>query len=62
MQLKTEISAKFVTSLPPETTEAQVSLDALNKHVEDICETLQPIFVKLIVEMLELKRATHTKG
>jgi hypothetical protein len=61
MQLRTEIVAKFVTDVPP-SPEEQVSLDALNKHVEDICESLQPTFTNLIIEMLELKRQTFTKG
>lgn len=59
MSLETKISAQFFTSQEL-TTEQQESMMALNKHAEDICETLQPIFQRLIVEMLELKRQTFT--
>jgi len=61
LNLHTRISAKFVMEgdIP---SERQESLDALNKHTEDICESLQPIFQQLIIEMLELKRKTFSQG
>ena len=60
LQLRTEVHAKFESLYRIEVPEAQASLDALNKHAEDICESLQPIFRSLIITMLELKRQTHT--
>jgi len=60
MQLETKISAKFVVK-GKITPEQQESLDALNKHTEDICETLQSTFQTLIIEMLTLKRESFTK-
>lgn len=62
LHLQTKISAEFVTQVPPESVAEQVSLDALNMHAEDICESLQPIFRQLIIEMLELKRKTFSQG
>jgi len=59
MNLETKISAKFVTQMPPSPAEQQ-SLDALNQHAEEICESLQPVFQKLVIEMLELKRRCFT--
>lgn len=61
MHLETKISAVFVTMGQPDHHQ-QASLDALNKHAEDICETLQPVFQRLIIEMLELKRQNFTQG
>lgn len=62
MHLETKISARFVTALPPASVEEAKSLLALNYHAEQICETLQPIFQKLVIDMLELKRAQFTAG
>lgn len=59
MQLRTEVHAKFVTLQPLDNPQQQASLDALNQHAEDICQILQPIFSRLVIEMLELKRKTH---
>jgi len=61
LNLEMQIGARFISNqeLPPE---EQESLDALNQHTEAICETLQPIFQQLIIEMLELKRQTFTQG
>lgn len=61
INLRTGISAEFVTMLPPD-PEGQVFLDALNKHAEDICESLQPIFQNLVIQMLALKREKFTTG
>lgn len=59
MYLRTKVNASFeyAGAADPAT---QASLDALNKHAEDICESLQPVFRSLIITMLELKRQTHT--
>lgn len=62
MQLKTEIKAKFFYLIEPTSLEQQQSLDALNKHAEDIAEALQPIFQNLVIQMLELKRQTYGQG
>lgn len=60
LQFSTEVRAKFESLYRIEVPEAQASLDALNKHAEEICEALQPVFRSLIITMLELKRQTHT--
>ena len=57
MQLSTEIHAKFITLYEPD-PQTQTKLNRLNQYAEEICETLQPIFRRLIIEMLELKRQT----
>lgn len=63
MQLETKISAQFfVEKGQPVSKEYQASLDALNHHAEEICETLQPIFQTLIIHMLELKREKYATG
>jgi len=61
MQLKTKIEAKFEYMMQP-TIEQQTSLDALNKHAEEIAESLQPVFQNLIIQMLELKREAYGQG
>ena len=61
IQLQTEISAKFVED-GQLTSERQTSLDALNINAEEVCNTLQPIFQQLIIEMLELKRQAFATG
>jgi len=62
MQLETKISAKFLKEEDEVVNyEQQQSLDALNKHTEDCCEILQPIFQTLIIEMLTLKRESFAK-
>lgn len=61
LQLQTEISAKFVED-GQLTPERQASLDALNINTEEVCNTLQPIFQQLIIEMLELKRQAFATG
>ena len=61
LTLRTEIHAKFEYRDAP-TPEEQVSVDALNMHAEEICETLQPIFNSLVINLLELKRGHYAKG
>lgn len=64
LQLESKVSAVFSHSGNPTDQEAS-SINALNKHAEDICEDLQPVFKTLIVQMLELKRehfATSGEG
>ncbi|RLB93542.1 MAG: hypothetical protein DRH26_03605 [Deltaproteobacteria bacterium] len=60
MELRTEISAKFIT-ITPGTPEEQASLAALNMHTEAITQSLQGVFKTLIIEMLELKRQNFTE-
>lgn len=61
LSLRTDIHAKFEYLTPP-TPEEQISVDALNGHAEEICESLQPIFNSLVINMLELKRGHFAKG
>jgi len=59
LQLRTEIRAKFATQQEPDPATA-ANIAILNQHVDAVCESLQPVFRLLIIEMLELKRKTHT--
>jgi hypothetical protein len=61
MQMETNLSVKFIYAATP-TKEEQASLDALNIHADDIAESLQTVFRALVIEMLSLKRKTHTGG
>jgi hypothetical protein len=58
--LETNLSAKFVTTVVPDSEEKQQSLDAMNMHLENITEQLQSVFRLLIIEMMTLKQEHYT--
>ena len=59
--LETKISAVFID--PNETTSEgkESSLAEINKHAEDVCKSLQPVFQKLVLDMMDLKRQIQLK-
>lgn len=62
LELRTELTAKFISPVPCATPEEQMSLDALNHHAEEIAERLQTAFRLLITEMLDVKRVALKEG
>jgi hypothetical protein len=60
MQLETVITARFVEE--DATPEQQANLDAMNVHADDCAKRLQGPFSSLIIEMMDLKRATFAKA